>query len=59
MVRIGIADAAGGATPAPELNSFPGPIVIAARRGAVRVQGRRSVVHLDAERASAEPESSA
>ena len=52
IVRIGTADT-GGALTTPDLSAFPGPIVIAARRGAVRLQRGRPVVHVDAERPTA------
>ncbi len=37
----------------PDLTECPGPIVIAARRGTVRLQGARPVVHVDIERPTA------
>jgi hypothetical protein len=50
LLRVTLAETGGGPSTAPALDEFPGPIIIAARRGAVRVRGLRPVVHVDADR---------
>jgi ATPase family associated with various cellular activities (AAA) len=52
IVRMGGNEPAGTLPSIPDLGGFAGPIVVAARRGAVRIQSGRPVVHIDAERPS-------
>lgn len=52
VFRLGTSDDAGPAGTPPELATFPGPIIVAARRGRVRMVASRPAIHVDIDRVS-------